>query len=165
MRQVLRRGSPTEAPTEVPYGAWSPPEPDEWHGDLLLGEIISTLNALGSSSEEVWEDVSLVVGSAIIVGRAVNGPSWLTEQAARLREDNAATNGLRTRPLGEWADAMERVRSTYRDDDDSDSVGYVHLRDVTVYGPRRFDTPFMRVRLDRIDAWTLGPGREGPAGP
>ncbi len=165
MRQVLRRGNPIEAPIEVPYGTWSPPQPDTWHGDLLLGEIISTLNVLGSSSEEVWEEVSLVVGSSIIVGRAVNGPAWLTDQAASLREDGTATNGLRTRPVGEWADAMDRLRSTYRDDDDSDSVGYVHLRDVTVYGPRRFDTPFMRVRLDRIDVWTLGPGKEGPEGP
>ena len=120
---------------------------------------------LGSSSEEVWEEVALVVGSSVIVGRAVNGPAWLTSQAESLRGDEHSTNGSRTRPLQEWAEAMERLRSTYREDDDSDSVGYVHLRDVTVYGARRFDTAFMRVRLDRIDAWTLGGDREGPAGP
>jgi hypothetical protein len=165
MRQVLRRRNPTEAPPDATYGMWSPPEPDAWRGDLLLGEIISTLNVLGSSSEEVWEEVALVVGSSVIVGRAVNGPSWLTSQAESLRRDGASTNGCRTRPLQEWAEAMERLRSTYREDDDSDSVGYVHLRDVTVYGPRRFDTAFMRVRLDRVDAWTLGGDREGPAGP
>ena len=48
----------------APTGCGRRPKRMRGAGDLLLGEIISTLNVLGSSSEEVWEEIALVVGSS-----------------------------------------------------------------------------------------------------
>jgi hypothetical protein len=128
-------------------------------GDVLLAYVVDMLNRVGDALEpgqDVATGISLVVAGRTIAGELVNAQAWLDEEAARFRAAGEDAGELARVITESLARGVETVRAGYEPDSNR-PVGFLHLRNVTVFdGGSELRSDLMRVRIESVDAWTMG---------
>jgi len=134
-------------------------EPAQQGGDVLLAYVVDMLNGVGDALEpgqDVAAGISLVVAGRTIAGELVNAQAWLDEEAAQFRAAGEGAGELARVITESLARGVDTVRAGYEPESNR-PVGFLHLRNVTVFdGGTELRSNLMRVRIESVDAWTMG---------
>ena len=134
-------------------------EQGQQRGDVLLAYVVDMLNRVGDALEpgqDVSTGISLVVSGRTIAGELVNAQAWLDEEAASFRAAGEGAGELARVITESLARGVDTVRTGYEPESDR-PVGFVHLRNVTVFDAgNELRSNLMRVRIESVDAWTMG---------
>lgn len=146
----------TEAPVGGSEGIPVQPEgaPASYDADLLLGMLVAVINSHADNSA----GITLSLGGSLVSGLAINAKTWMDRQEEVLREFS--------QPIAAIFDGWAQALADQAPDGDGSTIEeaieqvadahFVHLTDATIVtGPHQRDLGLMRVRLDRVDSWSL----------
>jgi hypothetical protein len=141
----------------------TPTEFDPGNSDRMLLGLVQLLDHLSEEGAEGrWADILLVVGGRVIAGQAGSAQEWLRLQAEALRNPKETAGSRHSHEsadilLGAFADWLDLERAEFVEQGLEMPARFVHLVNAAIYdGARTTTCARMRVRIESVDAWTVG---------
>jgi hypothetical protein len=127
--------------------------------DPVLASLTDLLNTVGKAAgSSASAGVILMIGGSLYAADIVSAQAWWEESAVRARRATAGGVAEAAEAFAQGlASQFTAISEMYQNQDLGQPMGYAHLKNVRPIGAMMVvDDLSMRVRLDQIQAWTVG---------